>query len=211
MPDVFISPKDTPSVIPDKDPKTEAQRMKIPGHTHSRLSAFALYPEDVDFETKDAEEKIILMLRRHIITNVKWILVAILLVFVPGILRAFGLFAVLPTGFDLIITLAWYLFTFVYVIENFLNWYFNVYFVTDERVIDVDFFNLIYKQVSDANISKIQDVTYSMGGVTRTFFNYGDVFIQTAAEVSEFHFEAVPNPDKVAKIIQDLIEKEDKE
>ena len=48
-----------------------------------------------------------------------------------------------------------------------------------------------------------------MGGVARTIFNYGDVFIQTAAEVSEFDFLAVPNPDKVAKIIEDLITKDD--
>lgn len=218
MPDVFISqgqeenqdkPQEASPIIPEAAPKTEAQKMKIPGHTHSRLSAFSLYPEDVDFETKESDEKIILLLRRHIVTNVGWILVTLLLIFVPGILGTFGLFSLLPRGFDLIITLAWYLFTFVYVIENFLNWYFNVYFVTDIRVIDVDFFNLIYKQVSDAHIDKIQDVTYSMGGVTRTLFNYGDVFIQTAAEVSEFRFEAVPNPDKVARILQDLIRKEE--
>ena len=52
---------------------------------------------------------------------------------------------------------------------------FNVYIVTDERIIDIDFYNLIYKEVSDANIDKIQDVTYKMGGVVRTLFNYGDV------------------------------------
>lgn len=214
MPDIFISPDEqihegTPSPIPSTEPKTETERMAIPGHTHHRMSAFSLYPEDVDFETKESDEKIILLLRQHPIVNVKWILVTILLFLVPGIARAFGVFSAFPTGFDLVITLAWYLFTMAYALESFLSWYFNVYFVTTLRVVDVDFYNLIYKQVSDANISKIQDVTYNMGGVTRTVFNYGNVFIQTAAEVSEFDFLAVPNPDKVAKIIEDLMTKKE--
>ncbi|HKB88104.1 MAG TPA: hypothetical protein VKC53_00495 [Patescibacteria group bacterium] len=205
MPDVFVS-KESPSV---EIPKTEHQKIIVQGHNHNRLSAFCLYPDDIDFETRQKEEKIILLLRQHPIINVKWIVVTILMFFVPGILRAFGIFDSLPTGFGLIITLAWYLITMAYALESFLSWYFNVYFVTTLRVIDVDFYNLVYKQVSDANIDKIQDVTYNMGGVIRTIFNYGNVFIQTAAEVSEFDFLAVPYPDKVAKIIEDLITKEE--
>ena len=38
--------------------------------------------------------------------------------------------------------------------------------------------------------------------------NYGDVQIQTAAEITEFKFELVPNPEKVAKILEDLMEKD---
>ena len=215
MPDIFVSdPVDkTPQdpVLPEQDPKTEAQKSSLPGHTHKRFSAFSLYPDDVDFETKEPEEKIILLLRQHPIVNLKWILIAIVMFFVPSIARAFGVFLTLPMGFDLVITLAWYLFTMAYALENFLSWYFNVYFVTSLRVIDVDFYNLIYKEVSDANLSKIQDVSYNMGGVARAIFDYGNVFIQTAAEVSEFDFLAVPNPAKVAKIIEDLISKKERD
>lgn len=215
MTDVFVSePKAPPpekavESLPAQVPQTESQKMAVPGHTHSHFSAFCLYPDDIDFETREKEEKIILLLRAHPITNVKWILITILLLSVPGIIGAFGFLASFPARFDLVITLAWYLFTMAYALEGFLSWYFNVYFVTTLRVIDVDFYNLIYKQVSDANIAKIQDVTYSMGGVSRTVFNYGDVFIQTAGEVAEFDFLAVPYPDKVAKIIQDMISKDD--
>lgn len=219
MPDIFITPEDKPAepqvelttkTPPPVVPKTEEKRNVYPEHTHNKLSSFCLYPEDIDFETRSNEEKVILMLRAHIVTNVRWILITIALVLVPGFLKGFGVFSMLPTGFELVITLAWYLFTTAYALESFLSWYFNVYFVTNLRVIDVDFYNLIYKQVSDVNIDKIQDVSYNMGGVGRTFFNYGNVFIQTAAEVSNFDFLAVPNPDKVAKIIEDMINKSGK-
>ena len=126
------------------------------------------------------------------------------MIIAPIVLSIFPLLTFLPQEFQLIAVLGWYLITTAFLLENFLTWFFNVNIITDERIIDIDFFNLIYKQVSDTNIDKIQDVTYTMGGVARTLFNYGDVFVQTAAEVPNFDFLAVPNPDKVAKILQDL-------
>lgn len=204
MPEVFTSNQ----TVSEPKLDLEDQKENIPGHTHNKFFSFCLYPENVNFETKEPEEKIILLLRAHPIVNLKWILISLAMLFVPGIVRFFGMFSTFPVGFELVITLAWYLFVLAYSLESFLGWYFNVYIVTDSRVVDVDFYNLIYKQVSGANLSKIQDVTYSIGGVARTIFNYGDVFIQTAAEVSEFDFLAVPKPDKVAKIIEDLVGKE---
>ena len=186
-------------------------REHIPGHTHNPLSAYDYFPDNIDFETRDREEKIVLFLRRHPITNLKWILVTVLLVFAPFFLGAFPLLDFLPGNFRFIAVLGWYLGTMAYILENFLTWYFNVYIVTDERIIDIDFNNLIYKEVSDANIDKIQDVTYKMGGVARTFFNYGDVEIQTASEVPNFEFAAVPQPDRVAKVLQDLRIEEEQE
>ncbi len=218
MPDIFVSPnkpndglqksKDSEvPVVPVEIPKTESEKHSFPGHTHNKLSAFCLYPDGVDFETRSDQERIILLLRKHPITNLKWIIITLLLLTGPTLLSVFNVFSFLPTGFPLVITLAWYLVTSAYAIESFLDWYFNVYFITTNRVIDVDFYNLINKKVSDAEIEKIQDVSYATGGVLRTMLNYGDVFIQTAAEVSEFEFSAVPNPEKVVKILDDLREK----
>jgi hypothetical protein len=215
MPDIFITPEKkveepapTPQaaepILPKKEPHTEAERRRIPGHTHRRMSSFSLYPEGVGFETREKEEKIILLLRQHPIINLKWIAGTIVLVFIPTLVRFFNIFSDLPTGVELVVTLAWYLVTMAYALENFLSWYFNVYFVTDERVVDVDFYNLIDKRVSEAGLDKIQDVSYTTAGVLGTILNYGHVFIQTAAEVSEFQFESVPSPEKVVKIIGDL-------
>lgn len=223
MPDVFtsetgqaplISPDDnlhagSPSAVPEKISVTEKEKSEIQGHDHRLFSSFCLYPDDVDFETRESKEKIILLLRQHPIVNLRWIFGTILLLGGPTIINAFGIFNFLPIGFPLIISLAWYLVTSAYAIEGFLNWYFNVYFVTNARIVDVDFYNLIDKRVSNAEIEMIQDVSYQTGGVLRTLLNYGDVFIQTAAEVSEFKFEAVPSPERVAKILDDLRMKTD--
>jgi membrane protein YdbS with pleckstrin-like domain len=218
MPDIFISndskkEKPTPkkeSVKKKSAPKTQREkkhrrpRYKLEKKAQGRLSAFNYLPKRVDFETRDKEEQVILLLRKHPLTNLSWIFIVALMIIAPIVLTVFPFLSFLPEKFQLIAVLGWYLITTAFLLENFLTWFFNVNIITDERIIDIDFFNLIYKQVSDTNIDKIQDVTYTMGGVARTLFNYGDVFVQTAAEVPNFDFLAVPNPDKVAKILQDL-------
>lgn len=203
MPDIFVNTSSEPAKSFSPSPKVAGA--PFPKRHHSRFSAFWQYPEKVDFETKEKDEKVILLLRQHPIVNVGWILLAFLMLTVPTIIGMLGVFSSFPPKFKLIIDLTWYLITFVFIMENFLDWFFNIYIVTNLRIVDIDFVNLIYKEVSDANIDKIQDVSYNMGGVGRTVFNYGNVIIQTAAEIEEFDFEAVPNPAKVAKIIEDLM------
>ncbi|MGA2910475.1 MAG: hypothetical protein ABSE04_01560 [Candidatus Microgenomates bacterium] len=212
MPDVFVSPdeqlRDMPPVLPEKEPVTEVQKSALPGHSHNVFSSFSLYPDDLDFETKEDNEKIILMLRHHPIVNVKWIAITIVLLFGPTLLNIFGIFGMLPLGYSLFITLAWYLLTFAYAFEGFLSWYFDVYFITTMRIVDINFLNLINKKVSDAEVTKIQDVSYTSGGFLGAIFNFGNVFIQTAADVQEFKFGNVSNPEKVAKILDDFMVKE---
>ena len=91
-----------------------------------------------------------------------------------------------------------------FVFEKFLSWYFHVNIITDERIIEVDFLHLVYREITDANIDQIQDVTVEVGSAIRTTFNYGDVIIQTAAQLPKIEFEAVPQPDRVAKVLREL-------
>ena len=192
MPDVFVSPDDHGQAASSRN----------------LFSAFNLYPADIDFETKGDDEKVILMLRQHPIVNVKWIIVTLLLLTGPTILSILGVFSLLPVGFPLVITLTWYLLTSAYAIEGFLGWYFDVYFITTIRIVDIVFYNFINKKASDAEVTKIQNVSYTSNGFLGAMFNFGNVFIQTAAEVQEFKFSSVPNPEKIAKILDDFMVKQ---
>ncbi len=215
MPDIYISrdleksdkPVETKSKTDVSPKKVEDEKTPFKKRLSVRRHPFLAYsfmPKNIDFETKTKEEKVVLLLRRHPITNVKWIIVFILMLFAPMLLSVFPILDFLPSSFQFISVLGWYMITAAFLIENFLSWFFNVNIITDERIIDIDFPNLIYKEVSEAKIDQIQDVTYKMGGAIRTIFNYGDVLIQTAGEVPNFDFSAVPKPDKVAKILQEL-------
>jgi len=120
------------------------------------------------------------------------------------VLRFFPLLNSFPAKFQLVSIIGWYLVLLMYIFERFLSWFFNMTIITDERIVDVDFINLTTKKVSDADLDKIQDVSFNNAGAFGAIFDYGNVLVQTAAEVVEFVFENVPHPAEVAKILQRL-------
>lgn len=206
MTDVFVAKENK---IPPKEKLADVHRLE--GHSHNPLSAFCYFPDRVKFVAKDSQEQIVLFLRRHPITNFGWMFLTVILLFAPLVLGWFPILSFLPDRFQFIAVSIWYMIVVAYAFESFLMWFFNVCIATDERIFDVDFFNLIYREINEANIDQIQDITVRMSGVIRTIFNYGDVLIQTAGEVPRIEFQSVPNPDRVAKILRELRVEEDQE
>lgn len=176
----------------------------LPAHSHNSLSAFSYYPKGVNFVNEDPEEEIILLLRKHPVTNIKWISIALAMILAPAFFTVMPIYELLPIRFQIITVVVWYMITIAYIFEEFLSWFFHVNIVTDERIVEVDFHNLIYRELSEANLDQIQDVTVQVGGAFQTSLNYGNVQIQTAAEIPEIEFESVPNPDVIAKVLRDL-------
>ncbi len=179
------------------------------------FSAFSVMPDAIRFEGETQDEQVLLLLRAHVITNVKWILVTIGLILVPliifPVLASLNMLSGVGGGTGFVFTIFWLLATFTYAFVNFLYWFFNVYIVTNERVVDIDWYSIIYHQTNSTRISRIQDVSSSRIGVFASMFDFGNVHIQTAAEESNFEFMNVPHPNLVSQKIQDLMEEEEKE
>ena len=197
-------PKKKRKIKPTSQNNFRQKVYRLLRRTKHRTTAFVPRPKKLNFETQDDKEEIILLLRQHPITQLKKLFLILLLILAPLALNWFPLIDFLPGRFQFIIILFWYLLVFAFILEAFLTWYFNVYIITDERVVDIDFHNLIYKEISDAEIENIEDVTVIQGGVLATLFNYGSVIIQTAAEKPQFEFAHVPNPALVARVLQIL-------
>lgn len=181
------------------------------------LTSFWLEPEGFSFPTEEKGERIVLLLRQHLITLFP---AFILLVFL-GLLPLVGLAAlalsgiklsqILPLRFFPLIFTAYYLAVFGFSFFRFLMWYFNIYLVTSERIVDFDFNRFLHREISDCALSKIQDVTSQMIGPSHTFFNFGHVFVQTAAQAPVFEFHNVPHPDLVVKEISNQVRLEEAE
>lgn len=184
-------------------PEAELEELKHEKTTNP-LASFVARPLGVRFETQESEEEIILLLRKHWITNVRWLFLAAVLLLAPVSLKFLPLLPSLPVRFQVFALILWYLLVIAFILEQFLTWFFNVNIITDERLIDIDFYNLLYKQVTEAKIDKIQDITMRMGGAIRTLFNFGDVLVQTAGAEPNLEFEAVPKPDRVVRALQEL-------
>jgi len=174
------------------------------GHTRSALSSFLVEPKHLKFAEQDEEEKIYLAIRPHWVTNLSWILISIIMLFVPLLFKYFSFLDFFSGNYQFVINTFWYLITFIYAFEKFLTWYFDLFLVTGERVVDIKFNNLLNKHFAEADLDMIQDVSSSVRGVMGTFFNYGDVLFQTASEINQITFEKVPNPEKIIKLTEEL-------
>jgi len=186
--------------------------MKHERPSNSSLKSFIPKPKKISFELQDRDEEVILVLRQHPITQIKTSLMLLLgFFFIPWILNVSGLMLIFPTRF----VFAFYAFLVILflglALRSFLLWFFNVYIITDERIIDVDFLSMIYKNISMAKTENIEDVTNRSCGVMSSIFDYGDIYIQTAGEKTEFEFAKVPHPAKVSKLINELILEEERE
>lgn len=172
------------------------------------FSSYVENPQDCRFEDQDPDEKILLLLRAHPITNFRWIFPAILLFLAPFFIpEAFLLLnldlSMMPPSFAIVFLIITYLVVLTIVFEGFLHWYFNVYIVSDKNIVDVDFHSILFKNIDVAPLRNIEDTSSSMGGILNSIFHYGDVLIQTAGTSRNIDLESVPRPHHVADFILD--------
>ena len=178
----------------------------------SFFSAFCKNPIGVTFQSQEDNEHVILFVRKHFITNFSWIAIGVILILLPPIfslLSPLSLFPVsLPRQFTFLFTLFYYGLVFSYLFSQFITWYYTVSLITNKRIVDVDFFYLLYHDVAVTKLDLVEDVNYRKTGFFSSFFNYGDVFVQTAAEKELFDLLQIPKPEVAVKIISDLIGKQ---
>jgi uncharacterized membrane protein YdbT with pleckstrin-like domain len=73
-------------------------------------------------------------------------------------------------------------------------WNNGTYVVTNQRVIRIDQLGLFSRQISEAEIDKIQEISTDIKGPIRTMLNFGDVKIQTASREGRVILEDVVDP-----------------
>lgn len=85
-----------------------------------------------------------------------------------------------------------------------IDYYFDVWVVTNERIVNIEQKGLFTRQISELRFSRVQDVMSSVDGLVPTILNFGDVTVQTAAEEERFVFRQVADPFKVKDRIMAL-------
>lgn len=213
MTDIFIAPKRK-----EGSQKSFSDR---PSHSspieHKKVNIFSTFsekPKGISFQSQGREEEILLFLRAHIITNFSWVFASLLLLILPVIL-----FAILPNfGINLFVSLNiarytmlylifYYSLIFSYILTNFIHWFYNVFIVTTEQVVDVDYSNIVIHYMAVTGLNHVQDAKYSQTGFIATFFDFGNIFVQTAGTEPNFEESAIPKPKEATQIIGDVISK----
>jgi hypothetical protein len=71
-------------------------------------------------------------------------------------------------------------------------------------LIDIDYSDIVIHNIAVTSLTHAQDVNYTQSGFIPTFFNYGDLFIQTAGDERNFEAVSIPKPREATHIIGDL-------
>lgn len=170
-----------------KKPKTTKNTKVIKKTKEKKLSFVGQRPD----------EKCLFVFRRHIIAMRKGIyLLAIpfILSVIPPLIWSdnLGLF-ILP-----LIGLAVGLVFFFY---HFILWYYTIYIVTDQRIRHIAQKSFFGRDVVELELSKIQNISYTIPGFNAEVFHYGTIVIQTL--VGDLVINNVDHPEKIYNHLQD--------
>jgi hypothetical protein len=174
------------------------------------LSTFCAFPSGTNFSGQDDDEQVVLIVRQHPVVFLSQFLsiaAFIILAFIlPGAVKNLGLSVgmslAISTGLFIMLMLGAYTLSF----DTFVRWYFGVNIITNKRIIDVDYTNVMSHKFSETRLEHIEDVTHKVEGILGMIFNYGTVYVQTAGSVNEFEFDNVTTPNIVQDTLMDLLE-----
>ncbi|MEI6650434.1 MAG: PH domain-containing protein [Candidatus Moraniibacteriota bacterium] len=167
----------------------------------------------IRFPGKHDEETIIAVYHRHWFDIFTSLLLPILLTVI-----LIGAFVTLPFAapvmfkggngaFFAFLENSFLLFLWVYIFLVWIGDYFDVWIVTNERIVNIEQKDLFTRRVSELRYSRIQDVTSEVTGVIPSILNYGDVSVQTAGELEHFLFHNVPDPTSIKDLVMKLADR----
>ncbi|MFH1182917.1 MAG: PH domain-containing protein [Candidatus Moraniibacteriota bacterium] len=162
-------------------------------------------------------ERLIIFLRRHwinLFVQLLPFLIIVLILFVSYILLYYF------TSIKIIDPLEWqfirlavalfslFLWSFVFVV--FIDYYLDVWIVTDCRIVNIEQKGLFRREISELRLDNVQDLTTEITGMISTFFDFGDLYVQTAGKRERFQFKSIPHPERVRDVVLILSEDEGK-
>jgi len=162
-----------------------------------------------------SDEKLIAVYRRHELTLAYIIITSLVLFLSPILISMLVQAKLIPFPTDttsyvitLLIASTLYLFGFLFIFQQFIDHWLDIWIVTSRRIINIEQQGLFSRVRSEVRLYRVQDVTSEVHGLVRSLFNFGMVYIQTAGEKERFAFEDVPDPKTIAKKIMFLAERD---
>jgi len=170
-----------------------------------------MLPKSLKDEIKD-DEKVELVLRRHWFVFLAPMAKPVLFIFVPLaiILWLFGIsffMSLLESFLWAIIIAGWFFFWLLFALYEWFVWYFDIFILTDKRIIDVEQKSLFSKNVSEITYDKIQDTSYQVSGIAQTFLKFGTINVQTAGSDVAITINDVAAPAMIQEKISELSKK----
>lgn len=165
-------------------------------------------------------EEIKLIVRKHWFVFVGKAFVAVLLLFMPlifwGLLSWVGdyatvdgtnVFADIIGGIPILfLIILWTFFIWMWSFILWTDYYLDTWVITNRRIIGIDQKGFFSREVSTFRMERVQDVTIEVSGLIPTFFNFGNITVQTAGDSKSFVMPGAPAPANVKAVISAILE-----
>lgn len=149
---------------------------------------------------KEGEEPV-RVIRRYWFSFVWQIIMAVILIALPFFLMyplfQWGQWGLLAFGLLLLTAL-------LYGLRVFVVWYFNLFIITSQRVVDVEQKGFFERTVSSSAYGRIRDVAFRTKGLWQTIFNYGAVIIEIAGAQVRLEARNIKQPKDIQEIVTAL-------
>lgn len=163
----------------------------------------------ITFPGQFENEQVVLIKRRHLFVIFGLICLIVALLLVP-----FFIYFIFPLILNLQVTEIFQkLFLFVTslyllavcIISFFIiiDYYLDLYIITDQRIISIEQKGLFRRVINELRYDQIQDITSSVSGIIATFFQFGNIKIQTAAEEERMILKQITRPIETRRLISD--------
>ena len=165
-----------------------------------------------DFPGQKSKEKVIKTFRKNILTlykkGLKFLVFLVVSIFVMTYLSQLEILSVISNYLN-IAALLGIIFSLSYGFYVWMTWYYDVYILTSERVIEAKQKGLFNREVKEIDLEKVQDITYSVSGFLSTVMELGNVKIKSSSGM-EMEMDNIGKPSVVREVIMKLIEKKQK-
>lgn len=167
-----------------------------------------------DFPGRQPDEKVLMVIRKHPIVYIRTGLVFLVAAILP-----LAVFLILwSSNFPLsqggtvnvlgyLGASLYFLYSLALLVVSFINDEFDLFILTDHRLIDITQVSFLKRTVATTPLNQIQDTSSDIHGILGTVLNFGSVEVQTAAGLaSSFTIDNVPDPALVARTILNEVE-----
>lgn len=163
--------------------------------------------DELSFEGQKDGEKLVVFTRQHWYLIFWTVINSIFAAFLPIIIIVFSAsFIVEHPGSSVVFMFFWMVYImciWFMLMYKIVFHILNIWIVTDSRILDIWQIGFFNRQVSELHLESIQDISVKSSGIIQSYFNFGNIDIQTAGASQHFTFEEVPNPIEIKDKIMD--------
>lgn len=138
------------------------------------------YTLTMQFEGQHDDEEVLFYFRQHPVV-LRRSLIVWLSATLAGMLAAWSVITVDPARLKLglLAAAAGFIVGLLWLLYKAAIWYFSMYIVTDQRIIQDQKQGLFKRQVIEIDLEKIQSVNYEIPGMQAALFKFGTIIVQT--------------------------------